>query len=101
LRADLKALGVTNTATAGRVVSGRLPIDQIPALAKLETLRGVVLSRAQTHSDASSAVPSRKVPDQAPSADAQAGPSPSEGDSDGGMLVFLLGVVGLLLLTDL
>ena len=51
LRADLEALGLTDAATAGRLVSGQLPIDSIPALATVETLRGVAPSRMRTHSD--------------------------------------------------
>lgn len=51
LRADLEPLGLTDAATAGRVVSGRLPIDSIPALATVETLRGVAPSRMRTRSD--------------------------------------------------
>jgi hypothetical protein len=101
LRTDLKALGVTDAATAGRLVSGRLPIDQIPALAKLETLRGVVVSRAQTHGNTSATEPSRAVPDKETLAESNAGKESSDGGADGGMLLFLLGVVGLLLLTEL
>ncbi len=48
LRADLAALGLRDAAVAGRVVSGRLPIDQVPALARVASLRGVVLPRART-----------------------------------------------------
>jgi len=101
LRADLKALGVTDAATAGRLVSGRLPIDQIPALAKLETLRGVVVSRAQTHGNTSPTEPSRAVPDNATLTESTTDAKSSDGGTDGGMLLFLLGVVGLLLLTEL
>ena len=101
LRADLKALGVTDAATAGRLVSGRLPIDQIPALAKLETLRGVVVSRAQTHGNTSATEPSRAVPDKATLTESNADEESSDEGADGGMLIFLLGVVGLLLLTEL
>jgi hypothetical protein len=96
LRTDLKALGVTDAAAAGRLVSGRLPIDQIPALAKLETLRGVVVSRAQTHGNTSPT-----EPDKATRMESTDGEESSDGSADGGMLLFLLGVVGLLLLTEL
>ncbi len=51
LRKELEALGLTNAATAGRVVSGRFPIEEVPALAKLESLRGVAPSRMQTRTD--------------------------------------------------
>jgi hypothetical protein len=96
LRADLKDLGVKDAAAAGRVVSGRLPINQIPALAKLESLRGVALSQMETQGNVSPSTPQKMIsetPDD----------PPSEEDSDGGdgMLVFLLGVLGILLLTEL
>ncbi len=48
LRSDLEQLGMTNTATAGQVVSGRLPIEQIPDAAQLETLRSLMPSHART-----------------------------------------------------
>ena len=48
LRSALEELGLKNAATAGQIVSGRLPIDQIPALAKLEPLRSASPSRMQT-----------------------------------------------------
>jgi hypothetical protein len=96
LRTDLKALGFKDAAAAGRLVSGRLPIDQIPALAKLETLRGVVVSRAQTHGNTSPT-----EPDKATRMESTDGEESSDGSADGGMLLFLLGVVGLLLLTEL
>jgi len=51
LRADLEALGLTDAATAGRLVSGRFPIDSIPALATLESLRGVVPAQMRTRED--------------------------------------------------
>lgn len=106
LRADLEALGFTNVAVAGRVVSGRLPIDQIPALAELESLRGVVLPQMETQGDVSPPTPSEmapKTPGDTASAPSDAGESPSEEGSGGdkGMLVFLLGLLGVLLLTEL
>lgn len=39
LRRDLERLGLKNSAVAGRIVSGRLPISQIPSMAKLESLQ--------------------------------------------------------------
>lgn len=51
LRQELEALGLTNAATAGRVVSGRVPLDRVPDLAKLESLRSVAPSRMQTRTD--------------------------------------------------
>ena len=96
LRADLKALGFKDPAAAGRLVSGRLPINQIPALAKLETLRGVVVSHARTHGNTS---PTEL--DKATRTESTDGEESSDGGADGGMLLFLLGVLGLLLLTEL
>lgn len=106
LRADLKDLGVKDAAAAGRVVSGRLPIDQIPALAKLESLRGVALSQMETQENVSPPTPSEmvpKTPDDTASASSDAGDSLSEEDSGGddGVLAFLLGLFGVLLLTEL
>jgi hypothetical protein len=83
LAADLDSLGMTDGATAGGLVSGRFPITKIPALARLETLRGVQPARARTHSDRSTspATPNRPsrpspktdpAPDRAPSADSAA-----------------------------
>ncbi len=48
LHTDLKALGLTDTATAGRLVSGWLPIDRIPDMARLESLRGLLSSGRTT-----------------------------------------------------
>jgi len=49
LRRDLKALGLENAAVAGRVVSGRLPIDALRKVAKLASLHSAwpVLAVAQ------------------------------------------------------
>jgi hypothetical protein len=41
LRRDLVALGMRETATAGRIVSGQLPIAALPAVAALPSLRFV------------------------------------------------------------
>lgn len=50
LQADLEALGMKGTARAGRVVSGRLPIEAIPEMAKLSTLRAAHPARPLTFS---------------------------------------------------
>jgi hypothetical protein len=50
LAADLDSLGMTDVASAGGLVSGRLPIEKIPALARLSTLRGATPSRMRTRS---------------------------------------------------
>lgn len=48
LLADLRQLGLQGGATAGRVVSGRLPISSIEEAASLSSLRGMVPSYART-----------------------------------------------------
>jgi hypothetical protein len=68
---DLERLGTTNTAAAGRVVSGRLPIDQIPAAARLETLRALTPSYARTQS--------ARSPSAAPAPAARSSPDVSSG----------------------
>jgi hypothetical protein len=49
LKADLEALGLKKSALFGRVVSGLLPIAEIPKLSSLESLRFARPSFAQTH----------------------------------------------------
>ncbi|PSQ96818.1 MAG: hypothetical protein BRD55_05970 [Bacteroidetes bacterium SW_9_63_38] len=44
LPADLEAVGLTGGVTGGRVVSGWLPIDQIPTMVSLHSLRGLIES---------------------------------------------------------
>ena len=39
LKRDLEAIGLVKASAFGRVVSGRLPIDALPAAAELESLR--------------------------------------------------------------
>lgn len=72
LRAALEDIGLTDAATAGRVVSGQLPIDSIPALAEVDALRGVAPSRMRT----------RSAP-EAPSPTLPASPSPPDTASSG------------------
>jgi hypothetical protein len=95
LRSDLEALGMTNTAAAGRIVSGQLPIDQIPEAARLETLRGLTIPQAQTRTQPLPAPP------DAPAAPEKAAPADSADDSSdgagGGALSFLF-VSGIVLL---
>ena len=97
LRADLTALGLVDAAIAGRVVSGRLPIDQVPALARVESLRGVVLPRAKTQRTPSPP----GSPMAAPVSSSASAPSPSGAPTDAGMLGFLGGVLGVFVLTEL
>jgi hypothetical protein len=49
LRRDLRTLGLEDGATAGRVVSGRLPISALKNAAQLRSLRGLMPAYAQTH----------------------------------------------------
>ena len=48
LRASLVALGMRETATAGRIVSGQIPIAQIPTMAALPSLNFASAARATT-----------------------------------------------------
>jgi len=48
LWADLRALGLENGATAGNVVSGRLPISALKDAAALQSLRGMTPAYART-----------------------------------------------------
>lgn len=48
LLAELEVLGLDRGATTGRLVSGRFPIENIPDLAHVASLRGVMPSQAQT-----------------------------------------------------
>ncbi|GEM_PF-1365893 len=105
LRTALEAIGLRNAAVAGRVVSGRLPIEQIPTLARVEALRSVILSRAQTQGTL------RTPPDDAPTTGkgtsaSPAGALPSTAvrgtvPDANGTFPFVLGLLGLLLLTEL
>ena len=65
LRSDLERLGMTETAVAGRVVSGQLPIEQIPEAARLSTLRGLLPSSARTRAPSPPPTPSdpSRLPD--------------------------------------
>jgi hypothetical protein len=49
LQPDLRALGLQQGASAGRVVSGRLPISALGDATRLASLRGMVPAYAQTH----------------------------------------------------
>jgi len=49
LQRDLRALGLEGGATAGTVVSGRLPISALKDAAQLASLRGMMPAYAQTH----------------------------------------------------
>ena len=88
LRADLEQLGMTEMAVAGRVVSGRLPIEQIPPAAQLASLRALTVPRAETRD-----VPSPPTPPDGP-----ASPPSSDSQNDApdapvenGPILFLLG----------
>lgn len=49
LHADLDSLGLKHSAIAGRIVSGHLPISQIPSMAKLASLRQAKPAERNTH----------------------------------------------------
>jgi hypothetical protein len=49
LRRALDSLGLQDGAQAGRIVSGWFPIDRIPDLARLSSLRGTQPARVRTH----------------------------------------------------
>jgi len=49
LQSDLRGMGLEGGATAGNVVSGRLPISAIEEVADLSSLQGMVPSYARTH----------------------------------------------------
>jgi len=61
LQNDLEALGMEGSASTGRVVSGRFPIEHIPEMARLESLRGALPSQARTHRDDSQPTPSPQL----------------------------------------
>jgi hypothetical protein len=56
LKVHLLALGMRQVATAGRIVSGQLPIDEIPAMAALPSLRFVRAARSTTNDRAGQGV---------------------------------------------
>jgi hypothetical protein len=56
LKVHLLVLGLRQVATAGRIVSGQLPIDQIPAMAALPSLRFARAARSTTHDRAGQGV---------------------------------------------
>ena len=91
LRADLERLGMQPAAVAGRVVSGQLPIEQIPAAARLRSLRGLMPSRAQTRPSpslpSSPEAPPKRSPAPAPQRDTTDAPEAPPEDP----LLFLLG----------
>lgn len=94
LRDALEALGLEGGAAAGRVVSGRFPIEHIPELAQVKPLRGVMPSRAQTHGGGQQpspspvlgddSEPSTDPDDTAPDDTAPDDPAPDAAPSDSG-----------------
>lgn len=107
LLADLKALGLTDGVTAGRLVSGWLPVEQIPAMARLKSLRGLIQSQMQTRDASAQPAPSRVSPPEPPTlpstpsaSDSTQHPgASSEREADGAGL-FLLLLIGVLLAVD-
>ena len=57
LKLSLVALGMQEAVTAGRIVSGQLPIAQIPAMAALSGLKFARAARSTTHGRAGEGVP--------------------------------------------
>ena len=49
LETDLRAMGMRETVSAGRIVSGQLPIASIAGLASLQSLRFVRAAASATH----------------------------------------------------
>lgn len=49
LKADLVALGLQHAASAGRIVSGQLPVSAIAAMAALPSLRFARAAMSMTH----------------------------------------------------
>lgn len=97
LRSDLEELGMTNTAAAGRIVSGRLPIAKIPEAARLQTLRGLTVPQAQTRTQPPS-------PSDVSTAPVEAEPArtddESSGETDGGLSLLIVSGIVLLLLEE-
>jgi hypothetical protein len=95
---DLRALGLTGGVTAGRLVSGWLPIEQIPAMARLPSLRGLIPSQAQTRDAPSQgrAAPSGSAP---VGQDARAAPAAPD-SSPPGAGAFVLVLAGVVLAVE-
>jgi hypothetical protein len=95
---DLRALGLTGGVTAGRLVSGWLPIAQIPAMARLSSLRGLISSQAQTRG---APAPGGAVPSAPPGSDARAAPAaPHPASSPPGAGAFVLLLAGFVLAVE-
>lgn len=94
LLADLEALGLTDGVTAGRLVSGWLPIEQIPALARLESLRGLIQPTMQTRPP-----PAHPSPD-ASGSELERDSAPSSGDGATGADGFVLLLSSFLLAVE-
>ena len=69
-------------------------------MATLESLRGVALSRMKTHEDASGPTPMAPQPEAIGRPSEKTAP-PEDAPRTGGGLPFLLGILGVLLLTEL
>jgi len=110
LRTALGRLGLEDAATAGQLVSGRFPIAQIPALAKVESLQGVMPSRMKTQDDQLRPTPQTRPPDSASqdrrsSSEGQSSPENGEGTGSesgtgGGVLLLLAGLIAALALAE-
>ncbi len=87
LRAELERLGLVRAAAAGRVVSGRLPIEAIPDMAALEALRSARPARAMTQAETPTPAP-------APEADS----APTDPDPEGRSILWYIGAAAIVLI---
>lgn len=99
LRADLERLGMKGSAAAGRVVSGRLPIEQIPAAAQLQSLRGLTASRPRTRTTGTPPSPPAE-PAQPPRLSSPTDSTGGGDTSDGAGLLLMGGMLLLLFLEE-
>ncbi|MFB6230241.1 MAG: hypothetical protein ABEL04_03705 [Salinibacter sp.] len=110
LRVALERLGLKDAATAGQLVSGRFPIAQIPALANVESLRGVMPSRMKTQDEQLRPTPQTIPPDSVSQDRRESGESKSsskngegtgsESGTGGGVLLLLAGLIAALALAE-
>ena len=90
---DLRGLGAADVASAGRVVSGRLPVEAIAEAAQLSSLQSLRASRVQTNRPAPGADPAPRV--SADTADTtRAASAPDDAESASGLsMSFIIGAI--------
>lgn len=98
LRANLERLGMTEIATAGRLVSGTLPIEQIPNAARLETLQGLRVPQGGTGTAPSPSPPVGEPSSSDPAPPAESVEEEAPVDETGGSAILFLVGSGLVLL---